>query len=94
MDAVVGFSAGPASWFPDLALIVRFNTSGSIDVRAGSVYQADVDYPYTAGVAYRFRLDIDVGQHVYSVVVQDQFGQSPCSPGIIHSGPSRRRSGS
>ena len=76
IDAVIGFGSGPASWFPDLAAIVRFNPSGRIDVRAGSDYQADVDFPYTAGARYNFGLDIDVGRHVYSVVVVDESGQS------------------
>src|SRR5215470_7903385 len=54
IDAVIGFSAGPASWFPQLAAIVRFNPDGAIDVRSGSGYQADVAFPYTAGTSYRF----------------------------------------
>ena len=45
IDAVVGFSDGAASWFPDLGAIVRFNPSGTIDVRAGSDYQADAEFP-------------------------------------------------
>ncbi|HEU4733709.1 MAG TPA: hypothetical protein VFT22_37715, partial [Kofleriaceae bacterium] len=73
-DAVVGLSAGPASWFPDLAAIVRFNPDGVIDVRAGDGYQADVVFPYTAGTPYHFRLDIDVGSHLYSVAVQSSLG--------------------
>lgn len=75
IDAVIGFGSGPASWFPDLAAIVRFNPSGRIDVRSGSDYQADVDFPYTAGSRYNFGLDIDVSRHVYSVAVVDESGQ-------------------
>jgi hypothetical protein len=67
IDAVVGFSNGPASWFPDLAAIVRFNPSGMIDARAGSEYRADVEFPYTRNASYRIRVDIDIGRHVYSV---------------------------
>lgn len=74
IDAVVGFSDDPAMQFSQLAAIVRFNPSGVIDVRAGSTYQADVSFPYTAGTTYRFQLDIDVGSHVYSVSVWDQSG--------------------
>jgi hypothetical protein len=76
IDAVVGFSDGAASWFPDLAAIVRFNPSGEIDVRAGSDYQADAEVPYTAGVSYRFHIDIDIGRHIYSVAVDDPAGGS------------------
>lgn len=74
IDAVVGFSDGAASWFPDLAAIVRFNPSGAIDVRAGSDYQADAEVLYTAGTSYRFHIDIDIGRHVYSVAVDDPAG--------------------
>ena len=76
IDAVIGFGSGPASWFPELAAIVRFSPSGRIDVRAGAGYQADADFAYTAGTRYNFGLDIDVARHVYSVVVEDESGQS------------------
>jgi hypothetical protein len=76
IDAVVGFSDGAASWFPDLAAIVRFNPSGAIDVRAGSDYQADAEFLYTAGTSYRFHIDIDIGRHIYSVAVDDPAGGS------------------
>jgi hypothetical protein len=73
-DAVVGFSDGPARRFSQLAASVRFNPNGTIDVRAGSTFQADVSFPYTAGTTYRFRLEIDVGGHSYSVSVGEQSG--------------------
>jgi hypothetical protein len=76
IDALVGFSNGAASWFPDLAAIIRFNPSGTIDVRAGSDYQADAEVPYTAGTSYRFHIDIDIGRHIYSVAVDDPAGGS------------------
>lgn len=76
IDAVIGLSQGPASWFPQLAAIVRFSPGGAIDVRAGADYRADAQVPYTAGAAYRFHVDIDVGRHVYSVAVDDPTGQS------------------
>jgi len=69
IDAVVGISNGPAAAFTSLAAIVRFNPSGAIDVRAGSAYQADLSVPYTAGTAYHLHVDIDVGQHIYSVAI-------------------------
>ena len=74
IDAVIGLSAGAASWFPELAAIVRFNPDGMIDVRAGSGYQADVAFPYTAGTHYAIHLELNVALHVYSVAVLDPAG--------------------
>lgn len=68
-DDVIGLSAGAASQWSDLAAIVRFNPQGKIDVRAGDVYTALVDYPYYAGATYGFRFDVDVSRHTYSVWV-------------------------
>ena len=67
LDAVVGLGDGPADDFADLAAIVRFNPEGTIDVRSGSSYRADVVRSYTAGANYHFRLDIDLAAHTYSV---------------------------
>jgi len=66
-DAVIGLSDGAASAFAKLAAIVRFNAAGTIDVRAGSGYRADVAIPYYAGTTYHVRLDVDVRTHRYSV---------------------------
>ena len=74
IDAVIGLSAGEASWFPQLAAIVRFNPDGMIDVRAGSDYQADVEFRYTAGTQYAFHLELNVALHVYSVAVLNPAG--------------------
>lgn len=74
IDAVIGLSTGAASWFPELAAIVRFNPDGMIDVRAGSGYQADVAFPYTAGTHYAIHLELNVALHVYSVAVLDPAG--------------------
>ena len=75
IDAVVGLSAGGTSSFPQLAAIVRFNPAGTIDVRSGSTYQADVAWPYQAGTSYHFRVDVDVRTHSYSVWLR-MFGSS------------------
>ncbi len=40
IDAVTGLSAGDADAFADLAVTVRFNTQGFIDVRNGGAYDA------------------------------------------------------
>ena len=76
IDAAIGLGDGPASWFPDLAAIVRFNPSGAVDARDGSDYRADAEFPYAAGASYRFHIDIDIGRHSYSVAVDDPAGGS------------------
>lgn len=74
IDAVVGLSDGPAADFADLAAIVRFNPDGTIDVRSGSSYRADVVRSYTGGAPYHFRLDIDLAAHTYSVWLREAGG--------------------
>jgi hypothetical protein len=75
IDAVVGLSDGSASSFSQLAAIVRFNSAGTIDVRSGSSYRADVAWPYQPGTSYHLRIDIDVRTHSYSVWLRT-FGSS------------------
>jgi hypothetical protein len=70
VDAVVGLSAGPASAYSGLAAIVRFNTSGTLDARAGDQYRADETWSYQAGVTYHIRMDVDVKTHTYSAYVR------------------------
>jgi len=70
LDTVVGLSAGPASKWASLAVIVRFNPQGTIDARSGSDYRADQYWPYSAGTRYYFRVDVDVPAHGYSVWVR------------------------
>jgi hypothetical protein len=67
IDAVVGLGGSSVSSFAGLAAIVRFNPAGLIDVRSGSSYRADVMQHYEAGVPYRFRFDVDLSTHTYSV---------------------------
>lgn len=74
IDAVVGLGSGSASRFDQLGAIVRFSPTGTIDVRAGSVYRADVIQPYQAGTQYHLRMDTDVRTHTYSVWLRDNFG--------------------
>ncbi len=69
IDGITALSAGPGGAYQHYAVLVRFNTNGYIDVRNGGGYQADVSLPYTAGTTYRFRLEIDVPAHRYSVYV-------------------------
>ena len=67
IDAVFGLSNGPADTFNDLAVSVRFNPSGFIDVRKGAAYAADVSVPYRANDHFKANLDVDLGRRLYDV---------------------------
>jgi hypothetical protein len=69
-DGVTGLSAGPGAAYTDLAAAVRFNLSGMIDARNGDSYVAATAIPYTAGTAYHFILDVNVGAHTYNAYVR------------------------
>jgi hypothetical protein len=68
-DSVIGLSNGAVDAFTDLAVIVRFNTSGQIDARNGGSYQAATAIPYSANTSYHFRLVVNVANHTYSAYV-------------------------
>ena len=55
MTGEVGFSVNAASSLTNLALIVRFASTGAIDVRNGGSFSAATSYPYTAGTQYAFQ---------------------------------------
>src|SRR6266576_1371899 len=69
MNGVVGFANGPAADWTNLAAIVRFNSTGTIDARNGGDYAAATAIPYTAGTSYHVRLDVDLASHTYDVYV-------------------------
>ena len=69
VNAIGGLSSGSASQYSDLATGVRFNPSGLLDVRNGSVFTAATSVPYQAGVTYHFILDVNVSNHTYSAYV-------------------------
>ncbi len=75
-DAVVGLSSGAAASVSDLGPIVRFSSSGTIDARNGSTYNADVAFPYQAGHTYQIWMDIDLTNHLYSVMVEENGGHT------------------
>jgi hypothetical protein len=68
-DGVTGLSAAPAAGYNDLAAAVRFNLTGTIDARNGGGFVAATAIPYTAGTAYHFILDVNVGTHTYNAYV-------------------------
>ncbi|MCW1914802.1 chitobiase/beta-hexosaminidase C-terminal domain-containing protein [Luteolibacter sp. GHJ8] len=76
IDGVTGVGPISVDGFEDLACIVRFWTTGFIEARNGSSYQAVTPLAYTAGVNYRFEMNINVATKRYSVTVTPA-GQSP-----------------
>lgn len=77
IDGVVGLAGvNPITDYSNLACSVRFNSSGKIDARSGSAYQASVDYPYAAGTTYRFRLSVYPKSKTYDVKVSANGGSS------------------
>jgi Abnormal spindle-like microcephaly-assoc'd, ASPM-SPD-2-Hydin len=75
INAISGLSPVSAQQYIDLAAGVRFNPTGTIDVRNGSTFTAANNVPYQAGVAYHFILDVNVSNHTYSVHVLLSSGQ-------------------
>jgi hypothetical protein len=69
IDGVTGVGPVSVDGYEDLACIVRFWTTGFIEARNGSSYQAVTPLAYTAGVSYRFELNINVATRKYSVTV-------------------------
>src|ERR1041384_7372709 len=69
LDVATGLSQGAAAAYTDLAVIVRFNTGGTIDARNGGAYAAANTITYTAGTSYHFRVVVDVPSHTYSAYV-------------------------
>src|SRR5207253_9396851 len=69
MDGVMGLANGPAADYTNLAAIVRFNPTGTIDARNGGDYAAATAILYTAGTSYHFRLDVNLASHSYDIYV-------------------------
>jgi hypothetical protein len=68
-NAISGLSSGAAQQYSDLATGVRFNPSGTLDVRNGSGFTAAANIGYQAGVTYHFILDVNVASHTYNAYV-------------------------
>jgi hypothetical protein len=73
-NSVIGLSSGPQTAYTGFAELVRFNPSGTIDVRNGSVYAADAVMPYSAGTTYHFTVNMDLNAHTYTVLAFTQLG--------------------
>ena len=74
VDASVDFadSQKEVFGFADLAMLVRMNDAGLIDVRNGLVsnkQMADVEFPYSANIPYHIEVEADMNAKTYSVWV-------------------------
>jgi len=69
IDGVTGLSFGPASAYTNLAAIVRFNSTGTIDAMNSTAYSAVAKIPYFGGTTYHFILDVNTVSHTYSAYV-------------------------
>jgi hypothetical protein len=69
IDVFTGLSAVAPRTAADVAAIVRFNDTGTVDVRNGGAFRADQVLGYSANKVYRVRMVIDVAKNTYSVFV-------------------------
>jgi len=74
IDGVTGLSSGAATWYSDMACIVRFYTNGQIEARDGSSYANDTSVPYSADVTYHVRMVIDIANDLYDIYVTPSGG--------------------
>jgi hypothetical protein len=65
----MGLASGLPTANTDLAAIVRFNLTGTIDARNDGAYQAVTSIPYSGGATYHFRMVVNVLSHTYSAYV-------------------------
>lgn len=64
-----GLSNGPADQVTDLTVGIRFNLSGTIDVRSGGAWLKSAAFKYSKDTSYTFKVDVDLTARVYSVLV-------------------------
>lgn len=73
-DLVIGLSQSAPAGYADLATVIRFGTSGLIDVRNGSSYSANSSVAYSGGQSYHLIMNVNVATHTYSVSVTPHGG--------------------
>ena len=73
-NSLVGLSQGAATAYPAISCIARFNPTGDIDAYNGTAYAAAATIPYSAGVAYHFRVVVNLSAKTYSVYVTPSGG--------------------
>ena len=69
IDCFTGIAESAPRRAADVAAIVRFNDTGTIDVRNGNSFAADQKLGYAAGKTYRIRMVVDMAKKTYSVFV-------------------------
>lgn len=74
IDAVLGFNNGAATSYGDLSCIVRFDRTGIIDAYNGATYMHENNFPYTGGVTYHIRMEVDMVTMKYSVFASETGG--------------------
>ncbi|HET9280950.1 MAG TPA: LamG-like jellyroll fold domain-containing protein [Candidatus Angelobacter sp.] len=74
MDGVMALSNGPQTSFTGFACLIRFFTDGTIQVRNGGAYAADITVDYSPGIMYHFRVPVNIASHTYSVYVTTSGG--------------------
>lgn len=74
IDAMTGFSSGPAAVWSDQAVVVRFGSTGVIQALNGSSWSAVTSVPYSAATTYHFRLFVNVTAHTYTAYVRPAGG--------------------
>jgi Abnormal spindle-like microcephaly-assoc'd, ASPM-SPD-2-Hydin/Immunoglobulin I-set domain len=82
VDAVTGLSSGAASAYQNLAVIVRFNSGGTIDAINGAGYTTAPAIPYSAATTYHFILDVNIGTHTYDAYVLIGSAQTSIGTGL------------
>ena len=66
-NTVIGLGPVAVDEFIDMAVLVRFGTDNTINVRNGGVYEGTM--PYTAGTSYDFVCSVNLTNQTYSVNV-------------------------
>ena len=75
IDSVMALSSGAGGAFTSFACLARFwETESIIQARNGGDYSADNVIPYEANVKYKFRMDVNIPAHTYSVYVTSAGG--------------------
>ena len=69
MDMVLGASNNSATSVSGMAVIVRFNSSGTVDARNGAAYATNANFAYQAGKKYHFKLVVNVATKTYDAYV-------------------------
>lgn len=75
MDGVFALGPVASAVWGDYNALVRFNSSGRIDVRNGGTYEAMTDFVYRGGRSYLARIEGDAVARTYSVFIRDEAHQ-------------------